>query len=320
MRQAKKAPVDALPVRGQRLPATVGVPTTSEALAAISAKTGRAVRATTGNQTTRLLTLKKKTRTASSTTPSGERGTREAFFSCTITVYGWLWPDGYWSYDHSDMSCMEYYFPDPWDGSGGGGDAPTCDTGAIYVAVGEDAAKLAADVIARLAGAGTGPGVNDPQRQADIAKSDSIQVAESHFFDHAPQILANPTLDATRTALMRGIARLMVASGTREAGYVATVGTTEMYVTETAPWVKNIPGMFAPNLPAYFVTFRNVSTGKLTTLIATSTKNLSRMIQSFLSKQIGYDPNDPDGAGDNAILSAADDDSAFTDRPPTCIG
>jgi hypothetical protein len=210
---------------------------------------------------------------------------------------------------------MEYYFPDVSDGGGGGGVA--CDTGAIYVAVGDDAAKLAADVIAKLAGAGGGNS-NDPQRQADIAKSDSIPVAESHFFDHASQILANPTLDATQTGLMRGIGRLMVASGTREAGYVGSNGVSQMFVTPTNIWVQNFPGMFSGSLPAYFVTFQNISTGKLTTLIATSTKNLPRIIQSFLSKQVGYDPNDADGAGDAATLSAADDDSAFTDKQPIC--
>lgn len=318
VRAARRTPVEALPARGQRLGATVGIPLTPEAAAVISAKTGRAVRDTNGNQTTRLLTLKRSVRSASSKPSSATRTTRDYAYSCTITVYGWLWPDGYWAYDHSDMSCMEYYFPDVSDGGGGGGDV-TCDTGAIYVAVGDDAAKLAADVIAKLAGAGGG-GPNDAQRQADIAKSDSIPVAESHFFDHASQILANPTLDATQTGLMRGIARLMVASGAREAGYVGSNGVSQMFVTPTNIWVQNFPGMFSGSLPAYFVTFQNLSTGKLTTLITTSSKNLPRIIQSFLNKQVGYDANDPDGAGDAATLSAADDDSAFTDKPPICTG
>jgi hypothetical protein len=204
------------------------------------------------------------------------------------------------------------------DGTGGGD--PICDTGAIYVAVGDEAKRLADAVISRLAAGGNG-GSNDAQRQADIAASDNIKVAESHFFDHAPQILQNPTLNATQTGLMRGIARLMVASGTREAGFVADNGVSQMYITPTAIWVQNFPaGTFVSNLPAYFVTFRNMSTGTITTLFPTSTSNLSRVIQSFLNKQIGYDPNDPDGAGDDSIISAAGEDGAFTDKPPICVG
>lgn len=40
------------------------------------------------------------------------------YYNCTVTVYGWLWPDGSWSYDHSTYSCMEFYIPDPETGGG----------------------------------------------------------------------------------------------------------------------------------------------------------------------------------------------------------
>jgi hypothetical protein len=233
-----------------------------------------------------------------------------------VTVYGWQWPDGSWTYDHSDYFCVEWDTGGGDVGGGGGGD-PTCDTGAIYVAVGDEARRLAEAALSRLAAGG---GSNDAQRQADLAASEKIKVAESHFFDHAPQILANPTLDATQTGLMRGIARLMVASGSREAGFVADNGVSQMYITPTAIWVQQFPGTFAPNLPAYFVTFRNMTTGTITTLFPAATSNLQRITQSFLNKQVGYDANDPDGSGDDSIMTAAGEDGAMTEKPPTCFG
>lgn len=315
LRASHAAPVFALPAHGQRLAATYGVPVTKAALAVIDAKTGRSTKSVSLNETTRFLTLKRSRAISSLRKETSSRRASSYEYSCTVTVYGWLWPDGAWTYDRSDYSCMEYYFPDTADTGGGGGTA--CDTGAIYVAVSDDAQRLAQQVLSKLAGGGAS---NDPQRQADISSSDKIPVAESHFFNHASQILQNPNLDATQTSLMRGIARLMVASGTREAGYVAENGVSRMFVTPTRIWVDNFPGTFASNLPAYFVTFQNVSTGRLTTLFATSTNNLSRVIQSFLNKQVGYDPLDPDAAGDESIMSAAADDGAFADKPPVCIG
>jgi len=87
-----------------------------------------------------------------------------------------------------------------------------------------------------------------------------------------------------------------------------------MFVAPTNIMVQNFPRMFSGSLAAYSVTFR-IRSGKLTTLIATSPKNLSRIIQSFSSE----DEAAPASERDSALIAAFIEDQLAV-RPPITQG